>query len=361
MGKRNTALDGLRFVAVLLVVSSHCQILKQGGLGNAIFFALSGFLAIRPFAQNSSDDFKGIKRILRYYLSRIIRIVPVFWICIIGVFLLNTLPYFDINDTESFQSLILNMFFIKSQGHLWFLQQEMFFYFVFPFLSLILVAMNTLLDRIIKNRPVSLLIISAFLMICSLLCEQFLTKDVFFLYGNGDKMSFRLGQFMVGISAGYIYCAFKASSLKVNRASKITASMYGLIFLAFCIVSAEPIASGFIPEMKGVFVGWSHPILCSTFSSLFILSVTICDDSFTAKLMGNRLFSYLGSISFIIYLTHWYLLSPFKQDDPVKHFILVFLISASLASALHTLVEKPSIIFSKRYKPDEVLEYYKKL
>ena len=359
MRKRNTALDGLRFLAVALVVSSHCSFLRQGGLGNAIFFALSGFLAVRPFAKDK-EDFKGIVKILRYYLSRIIRIVPVFWVCILGAFFLNPVKYFDIADTESFNSLLLNMFFIKSQGHLWFLQQEMFFYLIFPFLSLLLAGIYHLLSKIIKKEPVSLLIIAAFLVICSFLLNHFFTDKVFYLYGNGTKMAFRLGQFTAGMAAGYIYRAYKLSSVKISRPVDITAGIYGALFLFFCVFSAEPILSCFFPSMKDIYIGWTYPILCSILTVLFILSVTISDNIIT-KFMGNRLFSYIGSISFAVYLVHWYFLPAFLNDDVIKRFILLFFVSISAASIIHILVEKPSMIFAKSFKAKDIAEYYKNL
>ena len=43
---RINSLDGLRFLAITLIIASHCNFLNQGGLGNDIFFALSGFFAV---------------------------------------------------------------------------------------------------------------------------------------------------------------------------------------------------------------------------------------------------------------------------------------------------------------------------
>ena len=80
--KRNSSLDGVRAIAITLVVASHTGILGQGGLGNAIFFCLSGFLAAIPFKQDVEKDFLSIKTILNYYLNRLIRILPVYYVVI---------------------------------------------------------------------------------------------------------------------------------------------------------------------------------------------------------------------------------------------------------------------------------------
>lgn len=78
LSKRNTSLDGLRALAITLIVASHCNFLNQGGLGNAIFFCLSGFLAVSPFSQDGEERFSSLPKIGQYYWNRIMRIIPAF-------------------------------------------------------------------------------------------------------------------------------------------------------------------------------------------------------------------------------------------------------------------------------------------
>ena len=52
---KNNAIQGLRFWAISLIIASHCGILMQGGVGNVIFFAMSGFFVCRPY---SADDYE---------------------------------------------------------------------------------------------------------------------------------------------------------------------------------------------------------------------------------------------------------------------------------------------------------------
>ena len=49
---RNRSVEGLRGIAILLIIASHNGVLLQGGLGNAIFFAASDFLALARSHQN---------------------------------------------------------------------------------------------------------------------------------------------------------------------------------------------------------------------------------------------------------------------------------------------------------------------
>ena len=73
------ALDGLRAVAVLLVLIFHCGVpgFQGGWIGVDIFFVLSGFLITRIL----SDEWRttGDISILRFYLRRTFRLVPALW------------------------------------------------------------------------------------------------------------------------------------------------------------------------------------------------------------------------------------------------------------------------------------------
>ena len=70
------ALDGLRAVAVLLVVASHAGLERvvPGGLGVTVFFAVSGFLITRQIvAQHRRDGRVGLGG---FYRRRLLRLVP---------------------------------------------------------------------------------------------------------------------------------------------------------------------------------------------------------------------------------------------------------------------------------------------
>lgn len=86
-GKRNTAIDLIRFIAALLITNSHMDILYPerfgflatgGAIGDALFFFCSGFtLFLKPIG--------GIKDFPNWYKRRINRIYPtVFAVAIIG-------------------------------------------------------------------------------------------------------------------------------------------------------------------------------------------------------------------------------------------------------------------------------------
>lgn len=78
-GRYEPALDGLRGVAVLVVVVTHAipNLPTYGGLGVNIFFVLSGYLITRLLVVEM--DRTGTINLGRFYLQRALRLMPPFW------------------------------------------------------------------------------------------------------------------------------------------------------------------------------------------------------------------------------------------------------------------------------------------
>ncbi|HKX65848.1 MAG TPA: acyltransferase [Intrasporangium sp.] len=93
-GRRFLALDGLRFVGALAVLTTHvgfasgdalrgpfAGILSRLDAGVALFFVVSGFLLFRPHAMAHLEG-RSRPSPLRYYLRRAARILPPLWIAV---------------------------------------------------------------------------------------------------------------------------------------------------------------------------------------------------------------------------------------------------------------------------------------
>jgi peptidoglycan/LPS O-acetylase OafA/YrhL len=93
-GRHFELFDGLRAVAVLLVLCSHVavslsyidtewpgRITNRLSVGVTIFFVVSGFLLYRPFvrARMSEQTFPSVRR---YGLRRFLRIMPAYWVAL---------------------------------------------------------------------------------------------------------------------------------------------------------------------------------------------------------------------------------------------------------------------------------------
>jgi len=81
------ALDGLRAVAIILVMMFHYGIIGFGWLGVQIFFVLSGFLITGILLKLKNEETFFGKKIKRFYARRSLRIFPVYYLYLL-VFLL---------------------------------------------------------------------------------------------------------------------------------------------------------------------------------------------------------------------------------------------------------------------------------
>jgi exopolysaccharide production protein ExoZ len=97
MTERNQSLDLLRGIAILLVILVHCAqattsiipglrwfALEYGELGVQFFFIVSGYTMMLTFGE--SVDFAAARS---FYIRRIFRIVPLFWVAIVFYLLMT--------------------------------------------------------------------------------------------------------------------------------------------------------------------------------------------------------------------------------------------------------------------------------
>ena len=117
---RENWIDCLKFVACLLITNSHCKEIYPvsffaigGGFGNAIFFALQGYLLV-----NIHSNF------FRWYWSRLKRLLPA--ICVISLLDLlvnNDQAFYGATSILGFCELILNKY--------WFCKALLIYYVVY--------------------------------------------------------------------------------------------------------------------------------------------------------------------------------------------------------------------------------------
>ena len=138
-------LDGLRFVAVALVLVDHWlaefNTIPFGPLGVTLFFVLSGFLITRILMisrEKNIDKPGGMGQYLRkFYIRRTLRIFPIYYLTIAVLYALNVPP---VRDTLGWCLLYAtNIYIAVNQhwmgviDHFWSLAVEEQFYIFFPF------------------------------------------------------------------------------------------------------------------------------------------------------------------------------------------------------------------------------------
>lgn len=81
------ALDGLRGVAVWIVLLGHAGAMRSGGVGVDIFFTLSGFL-ITGILLNELEATQTL-RVRDFYVRRFLRLLPCLWLTVVIVVAFN--------------------------------------------------------------------------------------------------------------------------------------------------------------------------------------------------------------------------------------------------------------------------------
>lgn len=134
-------LDGLRGVAILLVLGCHLGLLPGGFLGVDIFFVLSGFLITSLLLEEWQSY--GVIRLKQFYLRRVLRLLPAFVVLLLLCGLsLVWLPSAQ-ERRERFRAMVvaacylsnwpmLHRTYLSMLGHTWSLSLEEQFYLLWP-------------------------------------------------------------------------------------------------------------------------------------------------------------------------------------------------------------------------------------
>lgn len=146
-------IEGLRGIAVLLVVAfhSHIPLWRAGFLGVDIFFVLSGYLITALLLQELESS--GTLSLVGFYARRARRLLPaaavvVVFVVVAGIFLLSPIEQIRYSKTALATTLyVSNLWFIRQSSdyfaadtannpllHTWSLAVEEQFYFVWPVL-----------------------------------------------------------------------------------------------------------------------------------------------------------------------------------------------------------------------------------
>ena len=146
---RIDAVDGLRALAMSLVIAQHCGLMPCGWIGVWLFYVISGYVITRGFLGERDADSSTGERYRSFLWRRALRIVPVY-LLYLGLNVLIQWPRPEHaaawRELPSLLGFVFNwqMIFAGSAwgpfGHLWTLSVEQQFYLVFPLLVLLLPA-----------------------------------------------------------------------------------------------------------------------------------------------------------------------------------------------------------------------------
>ncbi len=350
-------IDGLRAIAVLLVVAFHAfpASIRGGFIGVDVFFVISGFLITSIICQaRRADDFSY--RV--FYARRINRIFPALTLvliscAVVGWFVLFPVDYRDAGRSIGFGAAFLsNLSLLYDAGyfeaaaelnpllHLWSLGVEEQFYLLWPPLLLLawrwkhgplLAALAVLLASFVANillTPMHAL--AAFYLPVTRFWELMVGCLLAIATGAGPDRDLAA---VPGLATLRAWLAPYLSALRALSA------WLGLLLIG---VGAMLIRSerGF-PGWWAVLPVFGAALLIAAGPSPWLSRV----------LLGNRVMVSIGLISYPLYLWHWPLLAAirivrFGEEPPPLMKLIAILVAFGLAYFTYRIIELPF-----RYRP----------
>jgi len=350
-------LDQLRAVAVLMVFFAHClhnfsrgmdpsigdwlsfknpvlAVIAEGHSGVALFMVLSGFL----FAYGAHQKEVVFSTFMR---NRVLRIFPMY-------VLMLFLGAYGQKETFSFLGFLSSLFmFSNAPGALnggmftillWTISTEFTFYLIFPFL-------NKMYNVDGKRYFIRLLILALVLRaLCVALGASPRDFSYFTIFG-------RIDQFIFGMLAAHLVLEGKVDWGK--RAVSLVVSVVA-IFLTLYLFNRS---GGWISNSR-----WK--ILWPTWEGIIyaglVISYLLTRSDKPSTLLG-RSFTFVGAISFSVYLLHQPVIAVAQKagirfvgvlgtfSDALLTGVLVFFPVLGLSWLTYTLIERPFMDMRRKY------------
>ena len=315
--------DGLRGIAIIIVVLSHCYIMNQGGVANAIFFALSGFLLINPFKDAYEQRFLSIWSILKFYKSRALRILPAYYFVLLILFLQTG---FNVIEKDVFLKLL---YIGDIHEHLWFVFAYFWLMYIIPFIFFFFL----LLAKKIKFLRNDLVCACIFISLSAL---------IRFFYLGSDMFDIRLDQLMLGIASGYIFRFIRTDEKKASsfRKHPVLGQLLILFIFLLVIVTSSDVLKLFNPSLAEYYIGWNLIFVVGFFMSLLVLLVALYPDGFIGKFLQSKALVFIGKHAFTVYLLNNFVIAQLNIQSKYFLFICVFSVSLVLAWVIDSVIDK---------------------
>ena len=306
--KKYDYIDFLRGIAILLVIINHIphtdyilnestpfiikKILLAGTYGVQLFYIVSAFTLCNSLEHRNEINYKN------FYIRRIFRVVPLFYLGIIIYYLYYYFRSSDLLDFQNFytlNNLILNLFFINNfippsisfipGGET--ITTELNFYLIFPFLFYYLIKKKILFISIIFIIPIMLIL--------NLICYKF-----FNFYDSGQIGFYRTiyVQLFVFLLGFLFYYLVKQKNFK--KAILVNKKYFIIIILIFIFVILNNKINPEYFYFKNLII---ISFILLFFSYLIFLKKNFLKNYYLYKLICN-----FGKVSYSMYIFHWIIL-----------------------------------------------------
>ena len=339
------SLNGWRAVAVTLVVLGHLKTtLKPDNLiykildnlifadfGVRIFFVLSGFLITTLLIKEKNK--MGKINIRNFFIRRFLRIVPVLWLYLIVVTILNRLFGFDLTLPYFLGPLlyVTNFYFFPGTwilGHTWSLAVEEQFYLIWPFVfclikkplyfSLVLVILIPFINVLVYIKPnFTYFTLQPFLKPAAAIFTGTIMAILWSKNFHGFNVAHWLKTFFFSMAVGL---AFLISLAQHHGKLGIILLPFGDIILNLCIV--------------------------------YMITFSVIKNTSIRVILNTKILTYIGILSYSIYIWQQLFIIPNDMfSNWARYFVFPvnILVIAIVAWLSHYYFEKPFLKFKHKF------------
>lgn len=342
--RRLPALDGLRAIAVLVVIIGHANYPLRGvpaDLGVNLFFVLSGLLITRLLLQEISTT--GSVSLSQFYLRRTLRIFPAYYAFVALSFVLDRVMGDDWSTGLSLSAVTYTVnYFNATHGHpstsiahAWSLSVEEQFYLLWPVVLILLASYRRLVSGTIAIAA------AAFAWRTVLV---FAGADVAYVYNAFDT---RLDCLAIG-------CLLAAGGSSPFLFRRVTRAWYPLLTIA-ALCASRWVPSATYHYSLGFTV---EALLCAT---LLAQLMFIAGDTRWAWLDSKPL-RFLGMISYPMYLYHALGAAVGRRvpiESPAVQFAAALVATIALACGSYYVIERPALKLRARFEKRPKVDPYR--
>ena len=342
------SLDGLRGLAVLLVILSHTSGGKSflfphmdfsgaGKNGVFLFFVLSSFLLTLPFIKKQGEA-KSFNFLLNYFSRRFFRIYPLYFIYLLLALATSKLAAI-VHYGESkgipfyltFKDFIEHLFLIQGKEVTWSIVVEFHYYFVLPFVALAY-------SVVFKNKLIPSILFTLGLIVLS---------QVFWPQHDAVPNDLRLGPylliFFMGSLLALLFHKWQEHPLSKNNKVILAIEITGILAL-LVLIFLIPSVSSFFLEKKIPFNQYHEEFIIFGLLWSIVLFSSITTRGVIRRFFEYPFLRYLGFISFSAYLLHEIAMSLISKVG-VNHLMqgwFTLALTILLSHISWTLIEKPA-------------------
>lgn len=340
-------LDGVRAVAVIAIIIYHLnpQWLSGGFLGVDTFFVISGYLITSLLLTEYHNT--GKIELMSFWLRRVKRLIPAVLFLVMGVIVLSLIfmpmeiqkvradsiaaIFYVSNWWYIMQNVdYFEQFAVQPLKHLWSLAIEEQFYLVFP---IVLLSLLSFIRRLKSIRIIFLI-----LLVISMIAMMVLyipNENVARVYFGTDT---RIQTLLMGVLLALVWPPFQLKA-KVNTQMRMMIDTAGVVGLAILFICFK-----FVSETNSILY-YGGFFLISTVTLLVIAS-SVHPSGYFAKFLGNKVFTFIGSRSYSLYLWHYPIIvlihHQFVQGQiPPLVYVVEILLMVLMAEFSYKFIEQP--------------------